>query len=253
MCSSPRTHGHCARASRVAAIVLAALAMLAAGNRCSAQTVWTAATSDWFTPGNWTLGVPNAASGTTFDAIIDANGSVTIESTTGSNSGNPILAIDNDASVFIDGDLRLNHVGFNFPPRAAINLNGGTLRFKNYIKVVDAFGAEFNYTAGAIQLSGDRDLGTDTTVPQLFGTTPIIGAGKGLTIDFGGNITGFGAVSTPNNAATLLINNGHITGNSVAEPLTLTGVVKGVDTLDNVTITGTLAPACRRRFSSPAT
>ena len=290
---------------------------------------------------------------------LHANGSVTVETTTGSNSGNSILAINNDASVFIDGDLRINHVGFNFPPTAAINLNGGTLRFKNYIKVVNAFGAEFNYTAGTIQLSGDRDLGTDATIPQLFGTSPTIDAGKGLTIegtaklttvpvtlaggtlaagtlavmpggrlqttqasqavgllvalagsaidatggslvvgnvskvngfygngtlltgtntltladandavlgsaslatlgngaspgtlaaangltlDFGGNITGFGAVSTPNNVATPLINNGHIAGNSVAEPLTLTGFVKGVGTLDNVKITGTLAP-----------
>ena len=66
---------------------------------------------------------------------------------------------------------------------AAVNLNGGTLRFKNYIKVVNALGAKFNYTAGTIQLSGDRDLGTDATIPQLFGATPIIHAGKGLTIE----------------------------------------------------------------------
>ena len=306
--------------------------------------------ADFVSRGFITVSGPNSS--------LRVNGSLTVE-TAGSGSRNAILAIDNDASVFIDGDLRINHIGFNFPPRAAVNLNGGTLRFKDYIKVVNAPGAEFNYTAGTIQLSGDRDLGTDTTIPQLFGTTSIIGAGKvltiegtaklttvpvtlsggtlaagtlavmpggrlqttqaslavgpvvalagsaidatsgslvignvskvngfhgngtlltgtntvtladandavlgsaslatlgngaspgtlaaanGLTLDFGGNITGFGAVTTPNDVAKPLINNGHITGNSVAEPLTLTGFVKGVGTLDNVNITGTLAP-----------
>jgi hypothetical protein len=69
-----------------------------------------------------------------------------------------------------------------------------------------------------------------------------LAAANGLTLNFGGSLTGFGTVSTPNDVAKPLINNGHITGNSAAEPLTLTGFVKGVGTLDNVNITGTLAP-----------
>jgi hypothetical protein len=94
--------------------------------------------ADFVSRGFITVSGPNSS--------LHVNGSVTVETATGLNSGNSILAIDNDASMFIEGDLRINHVGFNFPPRAAVNLNGGTLRFKDYTKVVNALGAEFNYT-----------------------------------------------------------------------------------------------------------
>ena len=67
-------------------------------------------------------------------------------------------------------------------------------------------------------------------------------AANGLTLDFGGNFTGFGAVSTPNNVAKPLINNGHITGNSVAQKITLPGYVKGAGTFNNVAFTGTFSP-----------
>ena len=40
------------------------------------QTFWTAGTENWFNAGNWTLGVPDASSPTTFDAVI-ANGGTT--------------------------------------------------------------------------------------------------------------------------------------------------------------------------------
>ena len=55
-------------------------------------------------------------------------------------------------------------------------------------------------------------------------------------------------INTPNDLARPLINNGHIIGNSIAEPITLEGYVKGVGTMDNVVITGTNAPGF-----SPAT
>lgn len=80
------------------------------------------------------------------------------------------------------------------------------------------------------------------------GGSATLAAPNGLTVDFGANIVGFGAVETPNTAATPLMNNGHIGGNSPAEMITLSGYVKGVGTLDNVTITGTDAPGF-----SPAT
>lgn len=74
------------------------------------------------------------------------------------------------------------------------------------------------------------------------GGSATLAAANGLTLDFGGNLTGFGAVTTPNDPAKPLINNGHIAGNSSAEKITLPGYVKGVGTLDNVLITGTDAP-----------
>jgi hypothetical protein len=74
------------------------------------------------------------------------------------------------------------------------------------------------------------------------GTAGTLSAANGLTLNFGGNITGFGTVSTPNDPFKPLINNGHITGNSAAQKITLPGFVKGVGTLDNVTVTGTFSP-----------
>ena len=49
-------------------------------------------------------------------------------------------------------------------------------------------------------------------------------------------------MSTPDNIAKPLINNGHITGDSIGEAITLPGYVKGVGTFDNVNFTGTFAP-----------
>lgn len=73
-------------------------------------------------------------------------------------------------------------------------------------------------------------------------------ADSGLTLDFGGNITGHGTVATPNNPATPFVNNGNTIGDDPNAPITLSGYVKGVGTLDNVVITGTDAPGF-----SPAT
>ena len=69
-----------------------------------------------------------------------------------------------------------------------------------------------------------------------------LNAANGLTLDFGGNVTGFGTVSTPNVLAKPLINNGHVTGTSAAQRITLPGYVKGVGTFDNVNFTGTFSP-----------
>ena len=68
----------------------------------------------------------------------------------------------------------------------------------------------------------------------------VIHAGGGVNNQ--GEIHLLGTVDTPDDPAKPVINNGNITGNSLAEPVTLTGYVKGVGTLDNVNITGTDAP-----------
>jgi T5SS/PEP-CTERM-associated repeat protein len=74
------------------------------------------------------------------------------------------------------------------------------------------------------------------------GSAGTLAVANGLTLDFGANVTGVGAVNTPNDPVRPLINNGHIRGNSAAQRVTLSGYVKGVGTLDNVLITGTDAP-----------
>jgi hypothetical protein len=74
------------------------------------------------------------------------------------------------------------------------------------------------------------------------GNSGSVAAANGLTLDFGGNITGLGTVDTPNNSSKPLVNNGNITGNSPNELITITGYMKGVGTCDNCNITGTDAP-----------
>lgn len=78
-------------------------------------------------------------------------------------------------------------------------------------------------------------LGADGTPGELL-------TYNGLTLDFGGNIIGLGAVTTPNSVATPFTNNGHISGSNSLQPITLSGYVKGVGTFDNVSFTGTFSP-----------
>jgi T5SS/PEP-CTERM-associated repeat protein len=85
-------------------------------------------------------------------------------------------------------------------------------------------------------------LGSLTRLGSPAGDPGEVVAGNGLLVDFGRNITGYGTVQTPDDPFTPLINNGAIIGDSLTEPITLTGYVKGVGSLDNVVITGTDAP-----------
>ncbi len=66
-------------------------------------------------------------------------------------------------------------------------------------------------------------------------------AANGLVVEFGKNITGRGVINTPDDALIPLINNGAIIGESPGA-IDLAGYVKGVGTLENVTVSGTLSP-----------
>lgn len=112
--------------------------------------------------------------------------------------------------------------------------------------------------------AGNLDLGSHTVVLEdandvVFDSLALVTLGQGispgtlaaangLTLDFGGNITGHGTLDTPDDPLKPTIINGSVVGKSAVEPLTLSGYVKGVGTLDNVVITGTDAPGF-----SPAT
>jgi T5SS/PEP-CTERM-associated repeat protein len=102
-------------APRLAAILLAILPVMAVCERTSAQTVWTAGADDWFTPANWTLGVPNAASGTAFDAIIANGGTTQISAPGGSVRRLRVGLVGGPGNLTVDGgtlnvtdDLHLN-------------------------------------------------------------------------------------------------------------------------------------------------
>ena len=111
-----------------------------------------------------------------------------------------------------------------FYSNGTINLDAGTT-----LTLYDANDAVLD-SAAHVQLDG------------VLGSTPTLSAPNGLTLDFGANIEGYGEVNTPNDPTTPFINNGNLTGTSPAEPLTISGYIKGVGTMDHVVITGTDAP-----------
>ena len=148
------------------------------------------------------------------------SGSGNLQGRIASSTGSIILAQDslalgdalNPAGVFLDGELDV--------ATATVTLND----------------------------ANDAVLGSLTTLGDGLGNTGVLIAQNGITLGFGRNLAGHGTVLTPNDPFKPLINNGNILGESAANPITLTGYVKGVGTLDHVTITGTDAPGF-----SPAT
>ena len=86
--------------------------------------------------------------------------------------------------------------------------------------------------------SNQAVLGSLTTLGNS-ASAGTIQAANGALIDFGNNLIGFGTVETPNLATKVTMINGAVQGDSLANPITLTGFIKGVGKLDNVSITGT--------------
>ncbi len=131
-----------------------------------------------------------------------------------------------------------------------IQASGGALEIGD-ISAADGFVSDGVLQVGSQQVTlldaNEAVLGPLTTLGSA-GVAGMLAVPNGLVLEFGKNIAGFGTVNSPDNPLKPFINNGSITGSSVAEPITLTGYVKGVGTLDNVVITGTDAPGF-----SPAT
>ncbi|MEQ8837125.1 MAG: hypothetical protein RID07_10020, partial [Lacipirellulaceae bacterium] len=136
---------------------------------------------------------------------------------------------------------------------------GSTIMATGSLALGDATSNSGFYSNGDVQIQSGAttlhdandavfDSGANVTLGNGSGGSANLIANNGLTLDFGGNVSGFGTIDTPDNSATPVINNGNITGNSLAEPITLTGFVKGVGTCDNCNITGTDSPGF-----SPAT
>ncbi|MCA9261402.1 MAG: hypothetical protein KDA61_19435, partial [Planctomycetales bacterium] len=70
----------------------------------------------------------------------------------------------------------------------------------------------------------------------------VVRAAQGATFDYGSNVVGYGVIDTPADSEFPLVVNGNIRGNSLTEPVTLTGYVQGAGTLDNCLILGVDAP-----------
>lgn len=178
----------------------------------------------------------NTGSGT--DATIGTLGSVSMTSATlnanrlnalfgsqlsGTGAVNAKILADTGSTITAFGNLSLGDAtAFNgFYSNGDLTVQSGTAT------LLDANTAVF-------------DSAANVTLGNGVGTG-ILGASNGVTLDFGGNISGRGTVDTPNNSTTPLVVNGAITGDSLSEgeKITLPGYVKGVGTLDNVMITGT--------------
>ena len=82
------------------------------------------------------------------------------------------LNIENQGLVSADS-LRIDY--------GTVNLQGGTLRF-NTIGGTGGL-SKLNYAAGTIQLAGNRTIGSDAVISQLFGAVATIVDGKGLTVE----------------------------------------------------------------------
>lgn len=84
-------------------------------------------------------------------------------------------------------------------------------------------------------------LGSQTTLGSA--TAPgSVTATNGLLVDFGNNVSGYGSLNTPNLASKSFTLNGSVNGDSDSHPITLTGYIRGVGTLNNVSIAGTYSP-----------
>ena len=127
-----------------------------------------------------------------------------------------------------------------------IDATGGNLTLGDATKVNGFYGnGTIEVGPSTVTLADSNDAVLDSASLVTLGaggSHGTINTANGLTLDFGGNITGYGTLSTPNNIAKPLINNGHITGSNVSQRITLSGYVKGVGTFDNVNFTGTFSP-----------
>ena len=93
-------------------------------------------------------------------SLLSTTGNVIVGNT---STGTGTLTIQNQASVDILNNLTINSHG-------TVNLNGGTLRFNGFSR---AAGGIVNYTAGTVQLAGNRDFSSDTAIGTLFPSSTI--------------------------------------------------------------------------------
>jgi hypothetical protein len=167
------------------------------------------------------LGIFTSLAGGTINA---ANG---VSFATGSNFlGNGIVSarISGAAGSIIEanGALTLGDpaspAGFNF---------AGELHTKQFAITLNA--------------SGPAKLGSLTTIGDG-ANAGTLNAANGFVVDFGNAVTGYGTINSANVLAKRATINGTLQGNSVAQPIMLSGYIKGVGTFDNVVFTGTYSP-----------
>jgi T5SS/PEP-CTERM-associated repeat protein len=140
--------------------------------------------------GNGTLTISNGGSlsSTGWGIISKFPGSTGKVTVTGANStwnvgadlclcsGGATLNIEDHALIHVTGSL--NILKSSAGMRGIVNLSGGTFRFNGYRN-----DGTFNFHSGTIQLAGNRTIGTDVAIADLFGESPTIPMDKGLTVE----------------------------------------------------------------------
>ncbi len=178
---------------------------------------------------------------------------LTINAATPINLGN--LTLIAGGSLTSDGVVSLGPaetiIGFGAIQSSFIGEASSLLRLSGGDMIVGNSSSNIGFSSrGIVEVGSNkltlRDanqaaLGVQTTIGKD-GVPGRIDASNGLLVDFGNNITGVGVILTLNNVNQLLMNNGSIVGASALQQIELTGFVKGVGTLSNVTISGTNSP-----------
>jgi hypothetical protein len=127
---------------------------------------------------------------------------------------------------------------------------GSTIEATGDLSIGDATSGAGFTTSGELRVKNHRftinnassvTLGSVTTMGDS-GSPGTLTANNGILIKDGTSVTGFGTLDTPNDPLTPLANNGHIEGDSVANPITMTGYVTGIGDFENFRVAGTFAP-----------
>jgi hypothetical protein len=109
--------------------------------------------------------------------------------------------------------------------------------------------AGFNF-AGQLRTHANS-VTLNSSAPATLGNLTLLGtaaspgtlnAANGLVVNFGAAVTGFGTINSSNTLALHSVINGTVQGTSAAQPLTLTGWIKGVGSFNNVVFSGTYDP-----------
>jgi hypothetical protein len=166
-------------------------------------------------------GTINATNGVTFASGSNFLGNGTVSARVTGELGSVIEA--NGALAL--GDLA-SPAGFNF---------AGELHTKQFAVTLN--------TSGLATLGNLTTLGSGAAVGTLNAT-------NGFFVDFGNAVTGFGTVNSTNSLAKRSIVNGAVEGTSAAQPITLTGWIKGLGSFNNASFTGTFDPGLSTTITS---
>jgi hypothetical protein len=178
-----------------------------------AQTNWTDATGSWFVSGNWSAGVPSAATTTT----TVGNGGTALISGAPANAGNN-LVINGGSTVDVQTGGSLAAGSITVGPNGTLSLGGGSVvssSVMNFANINIGSGGTFNLngtlTSGlpssVTMLSGGTLNATSTslvtdTINFGVSTTSTISAAAGQTLTFNGNIVASEGASVKIGSAT---------------------------------------------------